>query len=305
MNTVLHRSLLLLVLVCTTVVAHAQVVELHQVVPDTITAYRFELRDGSVVQGHVITVDVATFGIRTAQLGDVSVPKTSVERVVRLDDVSVHAGVYWFPNPHDTRHLIGPSAIPLRKGEGYYQNTYLLLNSFAVGVTNHVSISGGFELLSTFASGGSTPIFFLTAKASGKVMKDLHVGAAGAYLSLPNFGSRYDERQRMAVGAVTGLVTYGTNDTQVTGGIGLSHDGKFFAKRPIFTLSTLLRFSRKAAFVSENWFVPDGTGTYAVFSYGLRFMGEKIAVDLAFINNKDIIQGIAIGIPFIDFAVKF
>ena len=34
-------------------------------------------------------------------------------------------------------------------------------------------------------------------------------------------------------------------------------------------------------------------------------MGEKIAVDLAFVNSKDIYQGIVIGIPFIDFAVKF
>jgi hypothetical protein len=51
--------------------------------------------------------------------------------------------------------------------------------------------------------------------------------------------------------------------------------------------------------------VPDDEGYYAVFSYGLRFMGESIAVDLAFLNNGDIAESIIIGIPWVDFVVKF
>ncbi|HNZ85615.1 MAG TPA: hypothetical protein PKN90_04720, partial [Paludibacteraceae bacterium] len=38
----------------------------------------------------------------------------------------------------------------LKKGEGYYQNTMLLLNSFNVGITDYFSIGGGIEFLSTF-----------------------------------------------------------------------------------------------------------------------------------------------------------
>ncbi|MBE9480617.1 MAG: hypothetical protein IMY69_02855 [Bacteroidetes bacterium] len=43
----------------------------------------------------------------------------------------------------------------------------------------------------------------------------------------------------------------------------------------------------------------------AIFSYGVRFFGERISVDLGFINNKDIIEEIVIGIPYVDFVVKF
>jgi hypothetical protein len=49
-------------------------------------------------------------------------------------------GQYWFENPNATRYLFGPTAIPLKKGEGYYQNTYIILQSFNIGVSNNFSI---------------------------------------------------------------------------------------------------------------------------------------------------------------------
>ena len=57
--------------------------------------------------------------------------------------------------------------------------------------------------------------------------------------------------------------------------------------------------------VTENWLVPSD-GYYGVYSYGIRFMGEKITVDLAFLNNADIASDVlAIGVPYVDFVVKF
>ena len=34
-------------------------------------------------------------------------------------------------------------------------------------------------------------------------------------------------------------------------------------------------------------------------------MSQKIAVDLGFINSGDIVKEIAIGVPYVDFVVKF
>ncbi|MEY3343107.1 MAG: hypothetical protein RL090_791, partial [Bacteroidota bacterium] len=59
------------------------------------------------------------------------------------------------------------------------------------------------------------------------------------------------------------------------------------------------------AFVTENWILYDGTKTTGIYSYGFRFFGSKMAVDLGFINNSDISKGIFIGIPYVDFTVKF
>ena len=82
-----------------------------------------------------------------------------------------------------------------------------------------------------------------------------------------------------------------------------------FQKNPMITLCGTARISRKIAFVTENWIIPytsnSGQKYTPVFSYGLRFFGETLSVDLAFINNKEIFEILFTGIPFVAFAVKY
>ena len=67
----------------------------------------------------------------------------------------------------------------------------------------------------------------------------------------------------------------------------------------------MTRIGKKTALVTENWLVPNNANYEPIFSYGIRFFGETIAVDLAFINNWDIAQQLIIGIPYVNFVVKF
>jgi hypothetical protein len=87
--------------------------------------------------------------------------------------------------------------------------------------------------------------------------------------------------------------------------VGWGYIDKEFENRPIITLGGMTRLARGFGLVTENWFVPSRSGYYPVISYGIRFMGEKITVDFAFLNNDDIFQEIVIGIPYLDFVVKF
>jgi len=67
----------------------------------------------------------------------------------------------------------------------------------------------------------------------------------------------------------------------------------------------MARCSEKVWFVSENWLAPvDGEKYYFLVSYGIRFSGRKMSVDLAFINSKDIVESLVIGIPYVDFVIK-
>ena len=70
----------------------------------------------------------------------------------------------------------------------------------------------------------------------------------------------------------------------------------------------MVRASKRIGFISENWILPgvneDG-GYYGIYSYGIRFLGEKISVDLAFLNNPDIASELIIGIPWLDFVFNF
>lgn len=300
-----HVLLCILAGLTTANVAVAQEVPLASVKVDSTVTYRFEMRSGSMITGQVISVSDETIGLRTSGIGSILLARSEIVRVLLLNQSNQREGRYWFPNPHATRYLVGPSAIQMRKGEGYYQNTYLFLNSAAYGITNHVSVTGGFELLSTLGKNSNGPIYYLSARGGAQVVDKLHVGGMATYLSIPNWFADDSDGERGSFGAVAGMATYGTADAQLTGGAGWGYSSSGLSQRPVLTFSALVRLSRGIALLSENWMFPVEQQYNGIYSYGLRFMGESVAVDLAFINNKDIGEWLVIGIPFIDFVVKF
>ena len=273
--------------------------------PDSTQTYKVEMIDGTVFLGNILKSDSQMILMKTSLLTKIEIPKIKIKSVTRVEKSSMVNGIYWFPNPNATRYLFSPSAFNLKKGEGYYQNTYLLINSFNVGVTDNFSIGGGFELLSTFgtlASGNFQPIFFITPKVGFKVTENFHAGGGILYASIPDFDNG-DER--LEGGLAYGIGTLGSIEHNFTGGIGWGFFDGDFSNQPFITFSGMTRVSKKAALITENWLGPDNGNYYGVFSYGVRFFGETISVDLAFINNSDIAEEIIIGIPYVDFVVKF
>lgn len=73
------------------------------------------------------------------------------------------------------------------------------------------------------------------------------------------------------------------------------------------------RFRQRIAFVSENYFYTDRIeGSTLISSYGIRFMGQRISADLAFIrplyeggSNDFFDLSWGLGIPYIDFVFSF
>jgi hypothetical protein len=222
------------------------------------------------------------------------VAATDIVFVKKVDPSSFHKGKYWFQNPHYTRYLFGPSAFSLKKGEGYYQNIYGVVNSVNFGITDHFTLGGGTELISLFIG---YPVLMLNPKLGNyQVGNKLHAGG-GSFLALAEDG---------IFGIGYGIITQGTPDKNITFGLGwaFSSSGDLEAK-PVVTISGASRLSKNISFVTENWLIPFD-GYKPVISYGLRFFGERIAVDFAFINSIEIAQyKFFIGYPYIDFVYKF
>ena len=255
-----------------------------------------ETRDGSVIQG--VYLGQAEGGIRlmTDSAGELVIPHTQIKSTRIVDQSQFRDGQYWFENPNATRYLFTPSAYSLKKGEAYYQNTYLVLNSFNIGITDNITMGGGFEMISTITG---NPVFFLTPKATFKVSKKWRAGGGVLYANAVGL-----ENDFSGLGIGYGIATYGNSDDNATLGLGYGFVDRDFSTRPMVTLSGMKRVGRRIAFVTENWFVPIDSYS-GIFSYGIRFMGERITVDLAFLNNRDIASDIAIGVPYLDFVVKF
>ncbi len=270
-----------------------------QIVPNsyefnTESTYGITLLDGSDFIGHFIEKSNLDITFSTNSIPRLTFPFTQIKSVVLVEDSELKNGEYWFPNPNATRYFFSPSAFNLRAGEGYYQNSYLFFNSINYGVTDFFSIGGGLEIISTFTG---EPIYFLTPKIGFELADNFNIG--GGILLLGAAGEAN-------LGITYGTATYGNRNDNATLGLGWGFIDGDFSSRPTITLSGMKRVKRKFSLVTENWLIPIFDDSYYnIYSYGMRFFSEKIAVDLGFINNSDIAEGITIGIPYVDFVVKF
>lgn len=277
-----------------------QAESLQQVIaaPDQISLIKIKGDAGLTYVGTIIERNDKEIILLTEGKTKVHIPIETIQDIRSIPSSHFHDGEYWFPNPNETRYLYAPSAFNLKKGEGYYQNTYLFINSFNYGFTDNFSFGVGFEFLSTFGSFGGdfNPIFFLTPKYSMQVSENLRVGIGVLYGNVSDLVGGF--------GVGYGLATYGNPEHNATLGLGFGFFDGDFSKDPVITISGMTRISRRVSLVTENWFFPADVYR-GILTYGIRFFGESMSVDLALINNTDIATAFPIGIPYIDFVVKF
>ena len=263
---------------------------------DTSSIYSIELKEGSEIYARVMEVREDELLLKSNALGELTLKVYYIKKIESNNFSLDKKGHFWFPNPNATRYFFAPSAINLEKGEGYYQNVYVILNMVNYGITDWFSIGCGFEFISTFSSltGEGSPIAFITPKVGFPVGEKVHLGAGflGGFFVEETAGMFY------------GLGTYGSTDKNLSLGLGWGFVGGVFQENPFITVSGMLRTGRKFSLVTENWFVPVD-GYYGVISYGGRFFGPKMSVDVGFLNNLDIIEFLPIGIPYVDFVLKF
>ncbi|GAB4136157.1 MAG: hypothetical protein Fur0041_10570 [Bacteroidia bacterium] len=306
--------------------------------------YVIETTDGTVVFGTVIKEDSAQILLHTATIGDITVQRIHIKTIKEISPKSTVKGEYWFDNPASTRYVIGPSAIPLKKGEGYYQNLYVLVHSANVDITDHLKIGGGTEIASVIFGQQAPSFYFLTPKYGTQLKEKLYAGGGVLYIGFSPNGIFGNGGKGSHYGIAYGVLTYGTTNNNFTLGLGWNFSNKWYrdyyydpvtglsnnidvnrksaAPYPTITLSGMWRTGKRFALVTENWvfpyekqyyvFVPNGPNTYRYeyvyqffTGYGVRFLGEKISVDLGFVNSPEIAGDIAVGIPYIDFVIKF
>jgi hypothetical protein len=263
------------------------------------------LNDNRTILGELQELSADQIQAFSKDLGTLAISRANVKSLRYLPVVAGGQAGIQFDNPHPTRYFFGPSAIPLRKGERYYQNAYILANSVQYGISDHFSMGGGAVI--PFA-------FFITPKWGYQVAPKWHLGygmlAATSFIKDLNFG----------LAVAYGSATYGTREHNVTlnGGWGAvkqqdpnSSYAWRGARRPMFTISAMTRISNRVMLVTENWLFSlreydFQTETYSmrnrgVLTGGFRFMGEKNSFDFGVL----IPAGEAVAIPYIDYVFKF
>jgi hypothetical protein len=271
---------------------------------DTSRTWLIVLRDGTQLKGKFLDANSTDIHFSTPSITEITISSDQIISQQVLTETLAQEISSKSAGPHSTRYLFGPSAFMIPKGEGYFQNTWLFLNSVQLGVSPHFSIGGGIEVITSIQvlTRGELGITgFLTPKLGWKVAPSIRLGGGALLVRVNGWEA---EGKPGSFGIIYGMVTLGQADRQFTASMGMTGGANSAATHPVITLSGLVRISRSASLVSENWFFA-GADPMQLYSYGIRFNSGRLAVDLAFLNNEFLMEDLVIGLPFVGFALRF
>jgi hypothetical protein len=261
-----------------------------QPTPDSLLV-AVTLRDGSTLIGRVLEVTPTIVRFRSA-VGESSIPRDAITSIRVTAAGGAHGGEYWPEDPSRTRLFFAPTGRMLRKGEGYFSDAYVFFPSFQGGLTDRFTIGGGMSIVPGL--GIDEQVFYLTPKVGLLSGPRVNV-AVGALVAGVGALSDYGP-----VGIGYGAATFGGEDASLTTGVGFGFD-RNSTSQALLMVGGSMRGSRNIAFVSENYLYT-GRGSSVLLSGGIRFMGEKLAVDLAGFTSGD--SEIPV-VPYLAFIYKF
>ena len=259
--------------------------------------YNIETTDGNSYQGKIIEQNDVEIIFQTNNVGNITILQADIKKIQAISNLKKKNGKYWLENPQSTRYFFSPNGFGLKAGEGYYQNVWVMVNSFAVGVTDYISLGGGIVPLFFFA-GTPSPIWF-TAKASIPVSKK------GLSLGVGALGGTVIGEEHMGFGILYGITTIGNKNNNVSIGLGYGYAGGSWAQSPMVNVNFMFRTGPKGYIISENYYINNGE-TFILFSIGGRTIVKNSAgIDyglwIPFYGNMDsfvAIPWLGVSIPF-------
>lgn len=261
---------------------------------DTAKVYKIETVDGSNFYGKIREIDSLNIEITLSTNDKLNFNKNNIIQITEIPLESIVNGSYRFPNPNPHIYFLTSSALKMKKGDAYYQNTYVFLNSFRVAITDNFNIGAGLELLTLFAGEGA--IFWLSPKYDYEISNNFSASTSILFLKLPT-----SKNSLFGIWSVGG--TIGNIDHNLSVGMGYGFVNSDLSTNPAFSISGMTRMSKKVMFISENWFVYDREFLYILF-YGFRLIGETMAFDIGFAFNHETTGVLPLGIPYINFIFK-
>jgi hypothetical protein len=265
---------------------------------DSTNLYKIETNDGNSYLGNVISDDGIQIEFNTGKFGIIKFPKNQLKSIQKIEFEKVVKGKLWLENPQSTRYFWSPNGYGLKKGEGYYQNIWVLWNQASVGVSNNFSIGVGLIPLFFFGGGEFTPMW-IVPKFSVPVVKDKFNVGAGVLAGTIGFQSGG------GFGIAYGIGTYGNRNNNLTLGLGYGYAGGEWANRPLITISGMARLSSKTYFLTENFFIGFDGGWVGLLSFGARSIISKIGFDYGlFIPMASEMDGLY-ALPWLGLTVPF
>lgn len=253
---------------------------------------KFRLTDGNELVGEVMNIQADTLKVRTGAGLTVDIPDSRIEKISSVR-IQTAAGKYYRVDPNSSRLFFAPTGRALPKGSGYFADYYIFFPTVAYGFSNNFACAVGMSIF----PGASSQLLYLAPKLTFSLQKNVGLSAGMLLMKVP------EEGDDVKLGYV--VSTFGSDLKGITIGAGfplMSGGGN----EPIILLGGETQVSSRVKLITENWIFTGGDG-FTLFSGGIRFFGDRLAVDLAFITAKEAweeAEGFPF-IPYVDFSVLF
>jgi hypothetical protein len=230
------------------------------------TIYLITTNDGGEFIGKIISDDGREVVIMDRTKGKLILPKYSIKSKEMVKQSNIVGNMIVHANPHPSRYLFSPSAIALKKGEGYMNWFYFLLFQMQYGITDN------------FSAGITTSWFLaptmLNLKYTIPVDDKLNLAVGGQVGKL-----WITDDNVVSLGFASG--TYGTSESNVSLNVGYGsyeRDGISIA-----TLSGVHRIGEHASVMGEFWYCQPNSGDpFFMGGPALRlYSGRKATFDIA------------------------
>lgn len=258
---------------------------------------RIETVDGNEFIGVIQEQTTEKIRIKTDKLGVITIPVNEVKRITPVTQVLAKDGSYWLDNPQSTRYLWAPNGYSLKKGEGYYQNIWILFNQAVYGITDH--FSAGIGVMPLFLFGGTATPAWITAKYSVPVVKDKVNLGAGALM-----GTVIGE-ESATFGILYGITTFGSRDKNLNIGLGWGFADGEMARNPTVNISAMIRTGAKGYFLTENYFIGTTDNFVVLMSLGGRRIIKNVGLDFGAMIPLGADIGEFVAIPWLGLSIPF
>jgi len=220
--------------------------------------------NGEDYYGVIISQDEKNIVLKT-KVAQITLKSESVKLITPFN----YSGKYIFPQRFYSKYFFGPNAIQLKKGEGYYQNTEVVLNSVNYGITDHISIHAGAEFITSVLIGSA--IYFASTKAGFGLTEQSYLTGGLLLVKIPD-----QELTLFSYGAIS----FGSNDSNISLGGGYATINSQFRESPVIYLAGMQRIGKKFALLTENYFLPiTNTTNLLVGIQGFRYFKNRNAFD--------------------------
>jgi len=273
------------------------------------------LTDGGRLVGVIVRETAETLTLRTTAGLELELPRETVGGVVGTATAAQPSATVAAESsdPNDTRLMFAPTGRPLGKGNGYFSDYYVVFPGFAYGLTDHLSLSGGFSVVPGLNF--EEQVFYVSSTVGWRLSTKAAFSLGGLYAT----GSEASESGAL----LFGVASFGSSERSLSVGVSLAatrndeylYDAPdrystrsewHWREAPILMVGGTVKAGKRVSLVAESWLFPghDFQLSEQPLGVAVRFFGERLSVDVGVVLVAEVLDE-GFPIPWLSFSYHF